>query len=228
MRTPAGKETKSEFVFLSTKLTLLFQPILLQLTIMICQKSVLWFVKKRSGDNVEKIELRYVAYNRVEKGTFSTVSQYRESDLTILLTDDGCYKRWFHLLPRACWGSRLSRWTIFKEYSSEDGYNSEKRGEAKKKLEQCLPILLVHSTHSIISKNHEYFRMSVARFAENEKNKSNSNHKRSQHGALKVLCDEAITEATYVLNNKHLVSSELIKKIAKYQYSFKTNYRKWE
>lgn len=53
-----------------------------------------------------------------------------------------------------------------------------------------------------------------ARFAENEKNKSYSIHKRNQNGALKALCDEIVEESTYVLNNGHPVSSDLIKKIA--------------
>ncbi|CAL2032608.1 hypothetical protein CAEBREN_24890 [Caenorhabditis brenneri] len=140
--------------------------------------------KKRIGDNVEKIELRYVAYNRVEKGTFSTTMD--------AINDASTYFR-----------ERAEDLDYQDEPSSKSTLQKtvtivKSEEKAKKKLEQCLPILLNVR----------------ARFAENEKNKSNSNHKRSQHGALKVLCDEAITEATYVLNNKHPVSSELIKKIA--------------
>lgn len=140
--------------------------------------------KKKIGEHLEKIELRYVAYNRIDKGVHSTTME--------VINDASSYFR-----ERA----------DDLDYQGEPSTNSslqktativKSEEKAKKKLEQCVPILLNMR----------------ARFVETEKNKAYSTHKRSQHGILKTLCDEILTEATYVLDNHHPVTSDLIKKIA--------------
>ncbi|CCD61543.2 uncharacterized protein CELE_B0252.5 [Caenorhabditis elegans] len=140
--------------------------------------------KKKVGENMEKIELRYVAYSRIDKGSRSTTMEainhaaayFRERAGDLDYQDEPSSK-----------STCQKTFTVVKSEEKE-----------KKKLEQCLPILLNIR----------------ARFAENEKNKSYSIHKRNQNGALKALCDEIVEESTYVLNNGHPVSSDLIKKIA--------------
>lgn len=45
--------------------------------------------KKKIGENVEKIELRYVAYNKIKPGTHSTVRRRKRSGGTCGDLDDG-------------------------------------------------------------------------------------------------------------------------------------------
>uniref|UniRef100_A0A8R1HKV9 Uncharacterized protein n=1 Tax=Caenorhabditis japonica TaxID=281687 RepID=A0A8R1HKV9_CAEJA len=135
--------------------------------------------KKKIGETVEKIELRYVAYNRLEKGAYSTTME-AINDATTYFKD------------------RASDLEFRGETTAEKTLTSKSDGKGRKKLEQCLPILL----------------NLCARFAETEKNKAYSVHKRTQSGALKSLCDEIVAEVSYVLNNGHPVTADLIKKIA--------------
>uniref|UniRef100_A0A1I7TV77 Uncharacterized protein n=2 Tax=Caenorhabditis tropicalis TaxID=1561998 RepID=A0A1I7TV77_9PELO len=120
--------------------------------------------KKKIDDNMEKIELRYVAYNRVEKGSQSTTME--------AINDAASY---------------------FRERAEDLEYRDE--ASSGSSLQKTLTVV-----------------------KSEEKGKKNLNNVfRSlcvQHGTLKTLCDEIINEATYVLENIHPVTSDLIKKIA--------------
>ncbi|ULU05046.1 hypothetical protein L3Y34_017646 [Caenorhabditis briggsae] len=139
--------------------------------------------KKKIGDSIEKIELRYVAYNKLEKGAHSTTME-AINDASSYMRD-----RAGDLDYQDTSSTSLQKTvTVVKSEEKE-----------KKKLEQCLPFL----------------QSMRARFAENEKSNMYSTHKRTQNGALKILCDEILEEAEYILNNGHPVTSDIIKKIAK-------------
>ncbi|EFP07460.1 hypothetical protein CRE_26206 [Caenorhabditis remanei] len=143
--------------------------------------------KKKIGNTMEKIELRYVAYNRIENGVHSTTMEVINDASTYFKdrAEDLDYQN-----DSSSQSSLQKTVTIAK--------SEEKEKKNKEKLEQCLPLLMKIR----------------ARFEENEKNSSYSAHNRSQNGALKVLCDEIVAEATYEINNGHPISSDLIKKIA--------------
>ncbi|KAF1766424.1 hypothetical protein GCK72_006381 [Caenorhabditis remanei] len=136
--------------------------------------------KKKIGNTMEKIELRYVAYNRIENGVHSTTMEVINDASTYFKdrAEDLDYQN-----------DSLSQSSLQKTVTIAKSEEKEKKN--KEKLEQCLPLLM-----------------------ENEKNSSYSAHNRSQNGALKVLCDEIVAEATYEINNGHPISSDLIKKIA--------------
>lgn len=101
--------------------------------------------KKKVGENMEKIELRYVAYSRIDKGSRSTVRSIRTMD-------------YFQLLRFQTMEAINHAAAYFRERAGDLDYQDEPSSKStcqktftvvkseekeKKKLEQCLPILLV-------------------------------------------------------------------------------------
>ncbi|CAB3397450.1 unnamed protein product [Caenorhabditis bovis] len=141
--------------------------------------------KKKIGDDMEKIEMRFVSYNKIVKGS-------KASHIDII-TEASSY-----LKEKAKEIDYQSSHTPNGSCRTE---NSESKPSAtekdKRKLCLCIPVLTKLRTS----------------FDDLEQDKKASNHTRRQCGTLKALIDEILSEAAYTLDNGHPVHQDLLKKV---------------
>ncbi|CAI5451260.1 unnamed protein product [Caenorhabditis angaria] len=139
--------------------------------------------RRRMADDLEKIELRYVAYNRVDKGEQTTAFDVM-ADAAKYMKEQANEVNYKEVGYNSC-TSQATNQVTFPE------------SKQQKKLRLCLPVL-----NNI-----------RARFEAAENNEKVDHHTRRTNATLRALCDEILEEATYTLQNGTPITADLMKKI---------------